>query len=41
VLIEASQDLYARVKRIDESLERPTVVPSPARGLLNRLERAF
>ena len=40
-LIEASRDLYARVKRIDESLERPAVVPSPARGLLKRLERAF
>lgn len=40
-LIDASRDLYARVKRIDESLERPEIVPSPARRLLNRLERAF
>ena len=40
-LKEASRARCARVKRIDESLERPDVVPSPARGLLNRLERAF
>lgn len=42
VLVEASRDLYARVERLDQDIDQPTVaVPSPARGLLSRLERAF
>jgi regulator of CtrA degradation len=42
VLVDASRDLYARVERLDQDIDRPTVpVPSPARGLLSRLERAF
>jgi regulator of CtrA degradation len=41
-LIEASRDLYTRVERLDQDIDQPTIpVPSPARGLLNRLERAF
>ncbi len=40
-LIVASCDLYARVHRLDERLERPPTFVSPARGLLDRLERAF
>jgi regulator of CtrA degradation len=41
-LIEASRDLYSRVERLDQDIDRPTVpVPSPALGLLHRLERAF
>jgi regulator of CtrA degradation len=41
-LIQASRDLYARVKRLDDSGlpgARPT--PSPARSLLSRLERSL
>ncbi|MES2495302.1 MAG: DUF1465 family protein [Pseudomonadota bacterium] len=40
-LIDASQDLYARVRRleVDPPAEAPTV--SPALSLLDRLERAF
>ncbi len=42
LLVDASRDLYARVERLDLDLDQPTVaVPSPARGLLRRLERAF
>ena len=40
-LIEASLDLYARVERIDQDIDNPVIPPSPARGLLRRLERAF
>jgi len=40
-LIEASRDLFARVKRLDEIGIKPEPVPSPARGLLSRLERSF
>jgi regulator of CtrA degradation len=41
-LIDASRDLYSRVERLDQDIDLPTVpVPSPARGLLTRLERAF
>lgn len=40
-LIQASCDLYQRVQRIDQEIDRPVEAPSPARGLLRRLERAF
>lgn len=44
-LIEASEDLYSRVKRFEHDLLTPAeeIAPklSPARALLNRLERAF
>jgi regulator of CtrA degradation len=41
-LVEASRDLYARVERLDQDLDLPIMpMPSPALGLLNRLERAF
>jgi regulator of CtrA degradation len=38
-LVRASQDLFARVARLDEGGDEPR--PSPARSLLSRLERAF
>ena len=40
-LIEASIDLYARVKRLDDGLYASAPAPSPARSLLNRLERSL
>ncbi|MBC7987644.1 MAG: DUF1465 family protein, partial [Sphingomonadaceae bacterium] len=40
-LIAASEDLYDRVARIDRGIERAAPMPSPARTLLGRLERAF
>jgi regulator of CtrA degradation len=40
-LIDASRDLYARVKRLDESGADPAPHASPARSLLSRLERSF
>lgn len=41
-LINASADLYARVKRIDEgSIESEDVPVSPARALMGRLERSL
>ena len=40
-LIEASQDLYARVERLEEAGPEPQPLPSPARSLLSRLERSF
>lgn len=44
-LIEASEDLYARVARLEQDLlsppEETQTRGSPARSLLNRLERAF
>jgi regulator of CtrA degradation len=39
ILIEASRDLYARVERLDREIDRPAAIPSPALGLLHRLER--
>lgn len=39
-LITASQELYARVQRLDEG-GSVDPQPSPARGLLSRLERSF
>ena len=40
-LIEATRDLFARVRRLDERAASPEPAPSPARSLLSRLERAF
>ncbi|MDT9597823.1 DUF1465 family protein [Sphingosinicella rhizophila] len=39
-IVTASQELYARVQRLEESSDA-TPHPSPARGLLSRLERSF
>lgn len=38
-LINASSDLYSRIKRIDEGRSEPEAVVSPARALMGRLER--
>lgn len=38
-LIAASNDLYQRVKRLDEDSLNEAPVPSPARALMGRLER--
>ena len=38
-LVNASADLYARVKRLDEESVSEAPVPSPARALMGRLER--
>jgi regulator of CtrA degradation len=40
-LINASADLYARVKRIDEGNMETEVPQSPARALMGRLERGL
>ncbi len=40
-LINASSDLYARIKRIDEGSVTIEVVQSPARALMGRLERGL
>ncbi|MBV8688147.1 MAG: DUF1465 family protein [Alphaproteobacteria bacterium] len=42
-LIQASRDLYARVRRLDEGSDPAAAEPhaSPARSLLSRLERTF
>jgi regulator of CtrA degradation len=40
-LINASADLYARIKRIDEGSLEIEVVQSPARALMGRLERGL
>ena len=40
-LINASADLYARIKRIDEGKFESEVVQSPARALMGRLERGL
>jgi len=40
-LIEATNDLYWRVRRLDDEAPFPTPAASPALGLLDRLERAF
>jgi regulator of CtrA degradation len=41
LVIDASIDLYARVQRIDSDLLHPQQAISPARQLLQRLERAL
>ena len=40
-LIDASMDLYARVSRIDRDYDARGPAPSPALGLLGKLQRAF
>ena len=40
-LINASADLYARIKRIDEGHMEAEVPQSPARALMGRLERGL
>ena len=40
-LINASADLYARIKRIDEGQMEAEVPQSPARALMGRLERGL
>jgi regulator of CtrA degradation len=40
-LINASADLYARIKRIDEGSFEVEVTQSPARALMGRLERGL
>jgi regulator of CtrA degradation len=40
-LINASAELYARVKRIDEGTFEAEVPQSPARALMGRLERGL
>ena len=40
-LIDASQDLYARVRRLEVDAPAEATAVSPALGLLDRLERAF
>ena len=40
-LINASADLYARVKRIDEGQLETDIPQSPARALMGRLERGL
>jgi regulator of CtrA degradation len=40
-LVRSSQDLFARVQRLEEGSARSEPPPSPARSLLSRLERAF
>jgi regulator of CtrA degradation len=42
LLIEASRELYGRVERLDQDMDDEAAPPpSPARGLMSRLERAF
>jgi len=40
-LIEASAELYARIKRIDEGTTETEIPQSPARALMGRLERGL
>jgi regulator of CtrA degradation len=40
-LISASRELYDRIRRLDDGIEAPTPVVSPARALMERLDRAF
>jgi regulator of CtrA degradation len=40
-LVHASQELYARVKRLEEGSAAADPQASPARSLMSRLERAF
>ena len=40
-IVRSSQELYARVKRLEEGSVAPEQQASPARSLMNRLERAF
>jgi len=40
-LVDASQELYGRVRRLQEEAPVPSAIVSPALSLLDRLERAF
>lgn len=40
-LITSSEDLYARIQRLDQKLARPSAGPNPALHLRARLEQAF
>ncbi|MFN3944849.1 MAG: DUF1465 family protein [Allosphingosinicella sp.] len=40
-LIRASEELYDRVSRLDEGVGSPEPQPSPARGLISRLQRSL
>lgn len=40
-LVNASSDLYTRVKRLDEGTVADEPLPSPARALMGRLERGL
>ncbi len=40
-LVVASQELYARVRRLDDGTLQTEPASSPARSLLSRLERSF
>jgi regulator of CtrA degradation len=40
-LVRASRDLYARVRRLEESGDSAEDAASPARSLMSRLERSF
>lgn len=40
-LIRASEDLYARIQRLDQKLAQSEYAPNPARFLRERLEQAF
>ncbi len=40
-LVVASQELYARVRRLDDGSGQAEPASSPARSLLSRLERSF
>ncbi len=40
-LINASADLYARIRRIDEGQLETEIPQSPARALMGRLERGL
>lgn len=41
LIVEASCDLYQRIKRLDDELVRNAPATSPARSLLDRLERSL
>ncbi|RYY23845.1 MAG: DUF1465 family protein [Sphingomonadales bacterium] len=40
-IIQTSIELYRRVARLDQSLELPTIMVSPARSMMDRLAAAF
>lgn len=40
-LIRASEELYERVRRLDDGVAAPEPQPSPALGLLSRLQRSL
>lgn len=40
-IINTSLDLYRRVARLDESLDDPLILESPARSMMDRLAAAF